>query len=300
MKFKKKRQAAQKAHPQQDQSLTLAWFPGHMARAQREIVEALKKVHVIVELRDARLPLTSQNPQLIESISKKKHLIVLNKSNLIAPEELEQWFSYFKKHNIEVIDLNSFQAPSLTKLKKALVELGMLGRTSESKRALKLMVVGLPNTGKSTLINHLAERQAVRAQDRPGLTQKQQWVRINDELEVLDTPGIMRPNIPGPEQGYALHLIHALKEELVDEESAAHYLVSLYLKRNPQTLRETYQLSDEELALSALEIMEAIARKQGHLKKGGEVELIRTSRTLIHDFRQGKLGPFVLELPINP
>lgn len=294
MKFKRKRRPEQKVHPQEDQQTTLAWYPGHMAKAMREVVEALKKVHIVIELRDARLPKSSQNPLLYDSIKHKKHLIVLNKVNLISEDETKAWLDWFQKQELRAVALNSFEAGSLERLKETLKALAQEGRTSDSQKSIKLMIVGLPNTGKSTLINHLSNRSVTRVQDRPGLTQRQQWVSCGNGFEVLDTPGIMRPKIESEEQALCLGLIHALKEDHLELETLGHYLVKRLLKDHPQALQERYNI---EVSSDPLKVMEDIGRRLGHLKKGGEIELNRTAKALLTDFRQEKFPPYCLETP---
>jgi len=297
MKFKKKSKPLEHPEltPDRDDLTSLSWFPGHMAKALREVRESLKKVHLVVELLDARAPLATKNPELHEAISNKKHLIILNKANLINLDEQKAWQTWFEQKEQKVIWLNSFDQTSLENLRRELLDLANKDRTTEDKRSTKLMIVGLPNTGKSTLINHLSGKKNARVQDKPGLTQRQQWVSLPGELELLDTPGIMRPKIESEEQTLILAAINAIKESLVDMEDIAFYLLKKILLLQPERIEAQYKITLEQR--DPLTVYQAIATRLGHLKKGGELELMRTAKVIIQDFRDGHLGDFALEKP---
>jgi ribosome biogenesis GTPase A len=297
MKFKKKTKPLEHPEltPDREDLTSLSWFPGHMARALKEVRESLKKVHLVVELLDARAPLATKNPELHQAIANKKHLIILNKANLVGPEDQNLWQSWFDRQQQKIVWLNSFDQSSLEQLRNELLELANKDRTTEEKRSTKLMIVGLPNTGKSTLINHLSGKKNARVQDKPGLTQRQQWVSLTGELELLDTPGIMRPKIENEEQTLILAAINAIKESMVDMEDIAFYLLKKILLQTPELIEQQYKISLEDK--DALNTYQAIATRLGHLKKGGELELMRTAKVIIQDFRDGKLGLFALEKP---
>lgn len=266
-----------------------------MARAMREIKNSLKKVDLVVELRDARLPLGTHNPELSELIGQKKSLIVLNKAQLIAPSELNTWLNWFEQRGQQVVPLNSFDPTQLKTFREQVIAATQAGRQNLEHRSVRLMIVGLPNTGKSTLINHLAGSVKARAQDRPGLTQGQQWISLEGGLQLLDTPGIMRPKIEDEEQALALGAIHSLREELLAEQDIAFYLLKLFLKHWPETFHQNYDVALEER--DPLMLFELIAKRLGHIKKGQELNLERTAKVILHDYRQGKYPALCLEKP---
>lgn len=297
MKFKKKTKPLEHPEltPDREDLTSLSWFPGHMARALKEVRESLKKVHLVIELLDARAPLATKNPELHQAIENKKHLIILNKSNLVSTDDQKHWQDWFNHQGQEVLWLNSFDKSSLDQLRGSLKNLANKDRTTDDKRSTKLMIVGLPNTGKSTLINHLSGKKNARVQDKPGLTQRQQWVLLEGELELLDTPGIMRPKIESEEQTLILAAINAIKESMVDIQDIAFYLLKKILAHSPDLLQDQYKISLENN--DPLQAYETIAKRLGHLKKGGELELMRTAKVIIQDYRDGKLGLMCLERP---
>ncbi len=273
---------------------TINWFPGHMAKALNEVKKSLTKVHLVVEIRDARVPLTSGNSALQEAIGKKHHLIVLNKANLVDEASLKKWQSWFDEQEKPFLFLNSFDSSSLKAFMPKARNMVMKNRAKDTvNTSLRMMIVGLPNTGKSTLINHLMKKKAAKAADKPGLTQNQQWVTLAPGIELMDTPGIMPPMIGNDEQGLSLCAIHALKDDLVDTQTVAFHILKHIKKKCPQDYLNFYKQT--EFAEFPHQELERIAKLRGHLKKGGEFDLERSATLLVYDFRQGHLGKLCFE-----
>lgn len=277
------------------------WFPGHMAKALREIKTKLKTVDIVLEIRDARVPLVSGNKALDEVLGSKSRLILLNKVNLADPKVITVWEAWFKEQGTPYAFVNCFDKTSLKKvisLARKVVEEKRLAcnpEMLEQKAKLKLMVIGLPNTGKSTIINQLANKSATKTADKPGQTQVQQWITIDKDLELLDTPGVMPPNIEREEHGLWLSAIHAIPDAIVGEEMPAVFLVKYFLKEKTPEFFERYKLDSEEMSVS--EAFEKIAKIRGCLKQKGLPDLERVYKLLLLDFRRGDLGKCCFGLP---
>jgi ribosome biogenesis GTPase A len=277
------------------------WFPGHMAKALREIKTKLKTVDIVLEIRDARVPLVSGNKALDAVLGNKSRLILLNKVNLADPKIIALWEAWFKEQDIPYAFVNCFDKTSLKKvisLARKVVEEKRLAcnpEMLEQKSKLKLMVIGLPNTGKSTIINQLANKSATKTADKPGQTQMQQWITIDKDLELLDTPGVMPPNIEREEHGLWLSAIHAIPDAIVGEEMPAVFLVKHFLKEKTPEFFERYKLDMEEMSVA--EAFEKIAKVRGCLKQKGLPDLERVYKLLLLDFRRGDLGKCCFGLP---
>lgn len=272
------------------------WFPGHMARALREIKEKMKMVDIVFEVRDARTPLASGNQGLDEILKQKSRLIVFNKTNLAEAAVVREWEEWFQAQKTPFIFIDCFDKAALKKTLKLAHEicyekqLANLSGTEEvtRKNKLRLMIIGLPNTGKSTLINQFAGRNATRVADQPGHTQVQQWIKIDDELELLDTPGVMPPYMIREEHGLWLGAIHAVPEDVVGVEQTAIFLIHYFKERNSELFKERYKLDSFEGDLDT--ILLKIATARGSLKQKGLPDLERVFKMILHDFRKGDLG----------
>lgn len=280
------------------------WYPGHMAKALREIKEKLKTVDIVLEIRDARVPLISGNKVLDATLGSKSRLILLNKVNLADPEQIVKWEAWFTAQGIPFIFANCFEKTSMKKviaLARKVVEdkrLECNPELLEQKAKLRLMVIGLPNTGKSTIINQLANRPATKVADKPGQTQKQQWITIDKDLELLDTPGVMPPNIEKEEHGLWLSAIHAIPDAIVGEEMPAIFLVKYFLKNKTPEFMERYKLDTFEMTVD--EAFEKIAKARGCIKQKGVPDLERVYKLLLLDFRRGDLGKCCFGVPPKP
>ena len=269
------------------------WFPGHMMKAMRDIQAKVNLVDIVIEIRDARIPIVSGNLALTKSICGKSRLILLNKANLADPEMNEKWAEWFEKQGEPYLFINCLEKSSIKQV------LTMARRIVESKRRecnedikakdkYKLMVIGLPNTGKSTFINSVANRNATKVADKPGQTQHNLWVKIDDEMDLLDTPGIMPPQIEKDEHKIWLSLINAIPAAIVGEEDPACYLIKHFLKNKTPAFQERYKL--ESFDISVDEALERIAVVRGCLKQKGLPDLERVFKLVLMDFRAGEIG----------
>lgn len=280
--------------------MIIQWFPGHMAKTRRVIGEHLKLVDVVIELLDARIPVSSRNPEIDALVGAKPRVIALNKSDLADPTANKRWEAYFKRIGLEVIFTNAITGTGLNELKSKLKDM-MKGKIEAAaakgriSRPVKTMVVGIPNVGKSAFINKIAGKASAVTGDRPGVTRTQQWVRIHPEIQLLDTPGILWPKFEDMETGLNLAFTGAIKDEIMDTAELAGKLMERLSKRYPQLLAQRYKLTD--LDKRGLELLEDAGRKRGCLVSGGEVDLYRAAAIVLDEFRGGKIGKITLESP---
>lgn len=285
--------------------MTIQWFPGHMTRARRQIQDKLKLIDLAVELLDARVPLSSRNPMIDEILLHKPRLIVLGKSDLADPKETEAWIERFKYegHACIAVDASTgTRVGEIPGLAKKLLNEKIAKQIAKgmNPRAVRALIVGIPNVGKSTLINRLAGRNIAITGDRPGVTKGQQWIKVGTEMELLDTPGILWPKFEDPIVGYRLAMTGAIKEQILDVQDIAFYATRELINRYWDTLIERFGIEEkrpEELedAQEIVRIMEAIGRKRGCLISGGRVDLEKTSGIILRELRAGKLGRLTLE-----
>jgi len=272
-----------------------------MAKTRRLIKENLKLVDVVIELLDARIPLSSRNPEIDKLVGQKPRIIALNKSDLSDPGKNKLWAQYFRKSNIEVIYTNAITGAGMDQLKIKLKELtrhkiesaAARGRTG---RAVRTMVVGIPNVGKSAFINRIAGRASAQTGDKPGVTRTKQWVRINPEIQLLDTPGILWPKFEDPDTGLNLAFTGAIKDEIVDTAELAARLMERLAAMYPEKLMERYKLSQVK-DRPGFALLEEAGRNRGCLVSGGEVDLNRIAAIVLDEFRGGKIGKITLEDP---
>lgn len=283
------------------QKQVVQWFPGHMAKTRRLIKESLSMVDCVTEILDARIPLASRNPEIEEITSSKPRIILLNKCDMADEKVTADWIKYFKARGSEAIavdcrsgkGLNAYQ-PLVRKVLadkiKANNDKGMVGKS------LRVMVVGIPNTGKSSFINKMAGRVRAKVADRPGVTTSNQWFNIGNGIELLDTPGVLWPKFDDPLVGDKLAFIGSVKDAVLDIETMAIRLIDTLRDGYPERLAERYKISDFE-DLESWEILELIGRKRGMLISGGEVNTERASVMLLDEYRGGKLGRLSMEFP---
>ena len=277
------------------------WFPGHMAKTRRLIKESLNLVDGVVELLDARVPYSSQNPELDGIIKNKPRIILLNKCDVANPTATAMWIKYFESKGAYAIPVDCKTGKGLNKfdetVKKALAnviakneEKGMTGKP------LRLMVVGIPNTGKSSFINRMGKNAKAKVADKAGVTKQNQWFVVGNGIELLDTPGVLWPKFDDPEVGDKLAFIGSVKDEVTDKETIACRLLESLAKTNPSAIEERYKISGVD-ELQGWEILEMIGKKRGFLIKGGEIDYERAAVIVADEFRGGKLGRITLELP---
>ncbi|MBR6252239.1 MAG: ribosome biogenesis GTPase YlqF [Clostridia bacterium] len=278
------------------------WYPGHMAKARREIGEAMSKVDLVFELVDARCPEASRNPILNELIGKKPRIIILNKADLADEKVNKMWIERFKKENQSAILADSVKGTGVKEIVKAAYLImdeklkkqeakGMVGGN------IKAMIVGIPNVGKSTLINKIAGKQTANTGNKPGVTKKNQWIRLDDRLQLLDTPGVLWPKLDDEVHARHLAYVEAIKDEVVEIEEIAVQLADELAQNYKKELYERFKIADDFSYEMPYELLEEIGRKRGCLIKGGEIDYNKAANVLIDEFRSGKIGRLSLERP---
>ena len=279
----------------------LSWFPGHMTKTKRMIVAEIKNMDAVCEIVDARIPLSSRNPDVDEMTAGKPRLMVLNRVDQADPVQTKRWAAYFREKGYAVLEANAkggtgtqqFAAAVRELLKDKLsawAEKGQIGRT------VRVMVLGIPNVGKSTFINKVAKRKTAKAEDRPGVTRTKQWVPVDNTLELLDTPGILWPKFDDTKVGMHLAFTGAIKEDVMDLEELASCLMEYLGSHYADIVTERYKITIEEED-SGYDLLTKAGRKRGFLMRGAEVDTERMARILLDEFRGGKLGRFTLETP---
>ncbi|MCI5515196.1 MAG: ribosome biogenesis GTPase YlqF [Eubacterium sp.] len=277
------------------------WFPGHMAKTRRQIKESLKLVDGVVEIVDARIPVSSKNPELEDIIGNKPRIILLNKADVADPNATSLWLKYYEKKGYCSIAVDCRSGKGLNKFDDAVKKsLAPVISRNESKgmagKPLRLMVVGIPNTGKSSFINRMSKSSKAKVADKAGVTRQNQWFNAGNGIELLDTPGVLWPKFDDPEVGDKLAFIGSVKDEVTDKETLVCRLLESLAVTRPSAIEERYKLESVK-GLQGWEIMEMIGRKRGFLIKGGEIDYDRTAAIVSDEFRGGKLGRITLELP---
>lgn len=277
----------------------LSWFPGHMTKTKRMIVAEIKNMDAVCEIVDARIPLSSRNPDVDEMVGDKPRIMVLNRVDQADPKETRRWAAYFREKGYAVIEANAKSGSGTAQFSATVRELlkdkiavweskGQVGRT------LRVMVLGIPNVGKSTFINKVAKRKTAKAEDRPGVTRTKQWVPVDRQLELLDTPGILWPKFEDKQVGINLAFTGAIKDDVMDIEELACYLMEYLSRHYPEILTERYKVEIEPED-GGYDLLTKAGRKRGFLMRGAEVDTERMARILLDEFRGGKLGTFTLE-----
>ena len=283
-----------------DSNMNIQWYPGHMTKTRRQIEADLKQVDAVCEIVDARIPMSSRNPDIDSICGTKPRIIVLNRMDLADPNATAKWKTYFKSKGMAVIATDC-------KTRKGIADFTPAARTACAEklqrdaargmnRPLRVMVVGIPNVGKSTLINQISGRKGAKAENRPGVTRGKQWVTVDAGLQLLDTPGILWPKFEDPNVGMMLAYTGAVKDGIMDVEELSCHLMELLHKYYPQTLLDRYKV-EAPAGTPGWELIELAGRKRGYLVSGGEVNTERMSKVLLDEFRGGKLGKFTLEMP---
>jgi len=281
------------------------WYPGHMKKTRELIQENLKLVDVVVEVVDARIPISSRNPIIDELIKDKARVIALNKSDLADKDASNRWIAHFKRLGYQALTMNAMRGDGIREL-FGILEGIRAGNNAVSKRnkPFRIMIVGVPNSGKSSLINRLTGKKSTQTGDRPGVTKGKQWLTVKGEgvmgtFQILDTPGILWPKFEDPNVGMNLAFCGSIKDEIMDTAELALELIGVLAKRYPSQLTDRYKLDPPEQGLfedqTPLEIMEAIAAKRGFIMAGKRVDYERTARNLLDEFRGGLIGKITLE-----
>ena len=280
--------------------MAIQWYPGHMAKAKRQVSEQLKKVDVVFELVDARIPYSSRNPMIDDVIKQEPRVVILNKKDMTNLKELEKWEIYFKNEGFYPVAVDAKHGKNLKN-----VEVEAIKATQEKfdrekakglkPRAIRAMIVGIPNVGKSTLINKLAKRSIAETGNKPGVTKQQQWIKVGKSLQLLDTPGILWPKFEDEEVGKKLSLTGAIKDSIVHLDEVAIYGLNFMIKHDVSALKRHYNIDTHEDA-EILDWFDAIGRRRGLLQKGNEVDYESVIELIINDMRNAKIGTYCFDI----
>ena len=275
--------------------MTIQWFPGHMAKARREVAEKLKLVDIVLEIVDARLPISSRNPMLDSLIQQKPRLMLLNKSDLADVKETQRWHDYFASQGIHCLAINADQGKGINKITPKVKEILAEKIAKQAARGMKprpvrAMCIGIPNVGKSTLLNRLANKNMAKTGNMPGVTKGQQWLKTGKDLELLDTPGILWPKFEDKEIGKKLALTGAIKDALLHMDDLALYGLEFFNEFYPEQLQERYKLTDEDMTLNQVDKLMLITKKRGF-----QEDYERGSVMIVQEIRDGRLGKYTLD-----
>ena len=286
-----------------NEKTNINWYPGHMVKAQNEIKKSLKLIDIVVEVLDARIPISSRNNNINELVKDKKRITVLNKFDLADKVEVTKWKNYFEENGNSCILVNANISENIANL---VDEIRMQGKKiydeKNKNKSIKIMpiyrvlIVGIPNVGKSTIINKIAKRNAAVSSNKPGVTRKNQWIRVGNDIELLDTPGLLMPNLSDNNAGEKLALTGNIKQEIVDIEELAYYGIKDLIEEGYfELLKKHYKLDDKDVNLEYYDILELIGKKRGCLRSGGNVDVERASKLILDDIKNGKIGKICLE-----
>ncbi|MEH7387053.1 ribosome biogenesis GTPase YlqF [Bacillus sp. JJ1521] len=280
--------------------MTIQWFPGHMAKARRQVTEKLSLIDIVFELVDARIPASSRNPMIDEIIKNKPRLLLLNKADMADPKVTKEWIEYYKENGVHALAINSQAGNGM---KQIVSEARVILKEKFDKmaakgirpRAIRALIVGIPNVGKSTLINRLAKRNIAQTGDRPGITKAQQWIKVGKELELLDTPGILWPKFEDQEVGLKLATTGAIKDTILNLQDIAVYALRFLEENYPENLKERFNL--EEIPEDIVLLFDEIAKRRGTRMSGGVTDYDKTAELIIREIRTEKLGSLTFEKP---
>lgn len=280
--------------------MAIQWYPGHMAKAKREVSEQLKKVDVVFELVDARIPYSSRNPMIDEVIKQKPRVVILNKKDMTNLKELEKWEQYFEEKGYYPVAVDAKHGKNLKDVEKAAIQATKEKFDREKAkglrpRSIRAMIVGIPNVGKSTLINKLANRSIAQTGNKPGVTKQQQWIKVGTSLQLLDTPGILWPKFEDEEVGKKLSLTGAIKDSIVHLDEVAIYGLQFLIEKDLEGLKKHYNIDVDEEA-EILEWFDAIGSRRGLLQKGNEVDYEAVIELIIYEIRNAKIGTYCFDI----
>ena len=292
------------------ENLSINWYPGHMAKTKKQIIQDLKLIDVVVEILDARIPISSRNPDIEEYTKNKKKVIVLNKYDLADEKQNIKWIEYFKEKGIEAVLVNSNNGEGINKAISKIEEVYSSGRKQyENKgrigKSIRVMVLGIPNVGKSSFINRISKKNSATVGNKPGVTKQKQWIRINQNIELLDTPGVLWPKFQSEEVALNLAYTGSIKDDVLEIIEIGFNLLKLLIDKHLNKLLERYKLSPNEIKEiynmdiaeneKVLEVMHLIGKKRGALISGGNIDEEKVAKIILDDFRSGKIGRITLE-----
>ncbi len=280
--------------------MTIQWFPGHMAKARRQVQEKLKLIDVVVELADARIPNSSRNPMIDEIVSSKPRLMLLNKADLADDRKTSEWIEYFQSQGIKTLSIDAQSGKGMKEIITGCQELvhekwEKMRSKGVNPRAIRVLIIGIPNVGKSTLINKLAKRNLAKTGDRPGITTAQQWIKVGKELELLDTPGILWPKFEDQNVGFRLAATGAIKDTIINLQEVAVFALRFLTDKYPTVLKKRYDL--EEIPEEIVGLFDEIGKRRGCLMGGGLIDYDKTSELILRELRGGRLGKLTFETP---
>lgn len=286
--------------------VNINWYPGHMAKTKREIQEDLRLIDVVIELLDARIPISSRNPDFDNIIRNKKRIVILNKSDLSNEIENKRWIEYYNSKNIPALAVDSNSGKGVNKIEKEIEKLmsediEKMQAKGIVRKTIRVMILGIPNVGKSSFINRISKKTTMEVGNRPGVTRQKQWIRIGNQIELLDTPGVLWPKFD-ENTGLMLAYTGSIKDDILDRIDVAYNLTKILVNNHKKLFMDRYKLSEEKFSELikednyALEFMYGIGRKRGALISGGEIDLERVSGIILDDFRSGRTGKITLEV----
>ena len=311
-KRKMRQEKVKNENKEENSKYNINWYPGHMAKTKRQIIEDMKLIDVVIELLDARIPLSSQNPNIAEITKNKKKIIVLNKCDLSDERQNKLWVEYFKKKNIQAVLVDSNSGKGIDNFIKEVekimqVDLEQHAEKGRTGRKIRAMILGIPNVGKSSFINRIAKRTSAGVGNKPGVTRQKQWIRVNEKIELLDTPGVLWPKFESEEVALNLCFTGTIKEEILDRVEIAYQLTKFLLENYKKNLCDRYKIDSdlvgEKLAqeqpenYNIYEIMLEIGKKRGCIISGGNIDEEKTAKIILDEFKNGKFGKVSLEQP---
>lgn len=312
--YQKRKIRAEKKNNNQEEKLTkvgINWFPGHMAKTRRQIAEDLKMIDVVVEILDARIPNSSQNPDIRQITQNKKKIIILNKYDLADNAKTEKWIEYFNKKERKVVLADSLTGKGVNETTRQIQkimedEMQKMADKGRIGRKIRTMIVGIPNVGKSSFINRISKKTSAEVGNKPGVTKQKQWIRINEKIELLDTPGVLWPKFESQKVAMNLAITGTIKDDILDLVEVAYTLTKFMLENYKENLLQRYSLEEKKIDEilqqdqaeneNIYEIMQLIGRRRGAIL-GGNIDDERTAKLILDDFRSGKLGKITLEIP---
>ena len=289
---------------------SINWYPGHMAKTRRQIIEDVKFIDVVVELLDARIPVSSQNPEIAKIVGNKKRIIVLNKSDLANNEQNKKWVNYFSRNGIPAVITDSNSGYGINKVLNEIEKIMEKEQAINAKkgrvgRRIRVIVLGIPNVGKSSFINRISKRATAEVGNKPGITKAKQWIRLNEKIELLDTPGVLWPKFESEQVALILSYTGTIKEEVLEKTEVAFHLLDFLIKNHLEKLCKRYKIEEKQVleiigkeqseAINIMDVMTLIAKKRGAILSGGRINEEKIAKILLDEFKNGEIGKITIE-----